>query len=149
MQNKQYKLNSKINASPHKKHLGIALELMMPLKDRYEKILIDQDEIDFDDMIGKALEYVLNESFKPCWKYIMVDEFQDISDPRARLVKALKDKTTNCSLFCVGDDWQAIYRFTGSDISFTTGFSDYFGVTQFTKLKKTFRFNKGNIYSAF
>ena len=137
----QKKLNSKINASPHKKHLGIALELMMPLKDRYEKILADQDEIDFDDMIGKALEYVLNGSFKPNWKYIMVDEFQDISDPRARLVKTLKDKTTNCSLFCVGDDWQAIYRFTGSDISFTTGFLDYFGATQFTKLKKTFRFN--------
>ena len=137
----QEKLNSKINASPYKEYLDIALELMMPLKDRYEKILIDQDEIDFDDMIGKALEYVLNGRFKPNWKYIMVDEFQDISDPRARLVKALKDKTTNCSLFCVGDDWQAIYRFTGSDISFTTGFSDYFGVTQFTKLKKTFRFN--------
>ena len=137
----QKKLNSKINASPHKKHLDIALELMMPLKDRYEKILTDQDEIDFDDMIGKALEYVLNESFKPSWKYIMVDEFQDISDPRARLVKALKDKAMNCSLFCVGDDWQAIYRFTGSDITFTTGFSDYFGATQFTKLKQTFRFN--------
>ena len=135
------KLNSKINASPHKEHLNIALELMMPLKDRYEKILIEQDDIDFDDMIGKALEYVINGRFKPYWKYIMVDEFQDISDPRARLVKALKDKTTNCSLFCVGDDWQAIYRFTGSDISFTTGFSDYFGATEFTKLKKTFRFN--------
>jgi DNA helicase IV len=147
----QRKLNSKLNASPHKKHLDIALELMMPLKDRYEKILTDQDEIDFDDMIGKALEYVLNGSFKPNWKYIMVDEFQDISDPRARLVKALKDKAMNCSLFCVGDDWQAIYRFTGSDISFTTGFSDYFGVTQFTKLKKTFRFNNsiGDISSQF
>ena len=137
----QEKLNSKLNVSPHKKHLDIALELMMPLRDRYEKILIDQDEIDFDDMIGKALEYVLKGSFVPQWKYIMVDEFQDISDPRARLVKALKDKASDCSLFCVGDDWQAIYRFAGSDISFTTGFSDYFGATQFTKLKKTFRFN--------
>nr|MBT6355069.1 UvrD-helicase domain-containing protein [Pelagibacteraceae bacterium] len=137
----QKKLNSKINASPHKKHLNIALELMMPLKDRYDKILIEQDDIDFDDMIGKALEYVLNGRFKPQWKYIMVDEFQDISDPRARLVKALKDKAADCSLFCVGDDWQAIYRFAGSDISFTTGFTNYFGVTQFTKLKKTFRFN--------
>jgi DNA helicase-4 len=114
---------------------------MMPLMNRYEKILRDNDEIDFDDMIGKALEYVENGSFKPHWKYIMVDEFQDISDPRARLVQALKEKSNNCSLFCVGDDWQAIYRFTGSDISFTTGFSEYFGVTKFTKLKKTFRFN--------
>ena len=137
----QDKLNSKINSSPHKKHLNIALELMMPLMERYEKALTDSDEIDFEDMIGKALKYVLDGSFKSSWKYIMVDEFQDISDPRARLVKALKDKSNDCSLFCVGDDWQAIYRFTGSDISFTTGFSEYFGATQFTKLKKTFRFN--------
>ena len=137
----QKKLEAKLNASPHKEHLEIALELMMPLKDRYEKILNDDDEIDFDDMIGKALEYVLKGSFKPQWKYIMVDEFQDISDPRARLVKALKERAMDCSLFSVGDDWQAIYRFAGSDISFTTGFSDYFGATQFTKLKKTFRFN--------
>ena len=137
----QDKLNSKINASPYKKHLNIALELMMPLMNRYEKILRDNDELDFEDMIGKALEYVLDGSFKPKWKYIMVDEFQDISDPRARLVQALKEKSNNCSLFCVGDDWQAIYRFSGSDISFTTGFSEYFGATQFTKLKKTFRFN--------
>jgi len=113
----------------------------MPLMERYEKALTDSDEIDFEDMIGKALKYVLDGSFKSSWKYIMVDEFQDISDPRARLVKALKDKSNDCSLFCVGDDWQAIYRFTGSDISFTTGFSEYFGATQFTKLKKTFRFN--------
>ena len=137
----QEKLNSKINASPHKKHLNIALELMKPLKDRYDKILIEQDDIDFDDMIGKAKDYVEKGKFKPSWKYIMVDEFQDISDPRAQLVKALKEKAMNCSLFCVGDDWQSIYRFAGSDISFTTGFSNYFGVTQFTKLKKTFRFD--------
>jgi len=137
----QDKLNRKIDSSPYKKHLHIAKELMMPLWTRYEKILRDSHKIDFDDMIGKALEYVENGSFKPHWKYIMVDEFQDISDPRARLIQALKEKSNNCSLFCVGDDWQAIYRFTGSDISFTTGFSEYFGVTQFTKLKKTFRFN--------
>lgn len=137
----QDKLNRKIDSSPYKEHLNIAKELMMPLWDRYEKILSDSHKIDFDDMIGKALEYVENGSFKPHWKYIMVDEFQDISDPRARLVQALKEKSNNCSLFCVGDDWQAISRFTGSDISFTTGFSEYFGVTKFTKLKKTFRFN--------
>ena len=38
----QEKLNSKLNASPYKKHLDIAIELMMPLRDGYEKILINQ-----------------------------------------------------------------------------------------------------------
>ena len=134
-------LDRKIKASSCQKHLIIALELLEPIRDRYEKILKDNDDIDFYDMIGKALGYVQEGKFKTSWKYIMVDEFQDISDPRARLVQALKAQRNDCSLFCVGDDWQAIYRFTGSDISFTTGFSDYFGKTKITKLKKTFRFN--------
>ncbi|MBU3824826.1 MAG: DNA helicase IV, partial [Candidatus Oceanisphaera merdipullorum] len=45
------------------------------------------------------------------------------------------------SLFCVGDDWQAIYRFSGSDVSLTTHFADTFGASRITKLDKTFRFN--------
>jgi DNA helicase-4 len=56
-------------------------------------------------------------------------------------VKALRDSVPDCSLFCVGDDWQAIYRFTGSDIGYTTGFQDKFGATKVTALDKTFRFN--------
>ncbi len=134
-------LEKKIKASLYPEHLNIALELLEPIRNRYEKVLRDNDDIDFDDMIGKALEYVQDGKFKSTWKYIMVDEFQDISDPRARLVQALKTQKDNCSLFCVGDDWQAIYRFAGSDISFTTGFSDFFGRTKTTKLGKTFRFN--------
>ena len=58
-----------------------------------------------------------------------------------RLVKALKKSVSECSLFCVGDDWQSIYRFTGSDIRFTTEFKKKFGSTKIIKLDKTFRFN--------
>jgi len=104
-------------------------------------LLKDNQEIDFDDMIGKALDYVQAGRFRSPWRYILVDEFQDISDPRARLVSALKASAPDASLFCVGDDWQAIYRFTGSDIQFTTDFSSVFGATKVTALDKTFRFN--------
>jgi DNA helicase-4 len=55
-------------------------------------------------MIGKALRYVETGRYKPVWQYIMVDEFQDISEPRARLIKALQQASPGCSLFCVGDD---------------------------------------------
>ena len=85
--------------------------------------LLNQKEIDFEDMIGQAIAYVSGGSIlHPPWNYILVDEFQDISEPRAKLVKALRDSVPECSLFCVGDDWQAIYRFTGSDIRFHYGF---------------------------
>jgi len=71
----------------------------------------------------------------------MVDEFQDISEPRARLVKALRDSHKGSSLFAVGDDWQAIYRFSGADLRLTTQFEQYFGFTSQSELDLTFRFN--------
>lgn len=123
------------------------LELLSPIYQLYQKHLLDCNEIDFEDMIIKAIQYVESNRFKSNWKHILVDEFQDISEPRARLIKALKTQVSGSSLFCVGDDWQAIYRFTGADISLTTQFASYFGATQITALDKTFRFN--NSISAF
>ena len=137
----QSKLDKKITNSPYPKHLKAMLEIVHPIMEKYQHALDTNEEIDFEDMIGKALDYVESGKFKPTWKYIMVDEFQDISDSRARLVQALQRNSKKCSLFCVGDDWQAIYRFQGSDISFTTKFSDFFGATKSTTLGKTFRFN--------
>ena len=137
----QSKLNKKIENSPYPKHLEIMLELVNPVMDKYQQVLDANEEIDFEDMIGKALDYVETGKFKSTWQYIMVDEFQDISDSRARLVQALQRSSKKCSIFCVGDDWQSIYRFQASDISFTTGFDAFFGATKSTTLGKTFRFN--------
>ena len=115
--------------------------ILSPIYELYQNHLKENQEIDFDDMIHKAINYVESGRFAPPWRYILVDEFQDISKPRARLVKVLKESANECSLFCVGDDWQSIYRFTGSDIRFTTEFKKKFGPTKITELDKTFRFN--------
>ena len=115
--------------------------ILSPIYKLYQNHLKEKQEIDFDDMIHKAIGYVESGRFISHWRYILVDEFQDISEPRARLVKALQESANECSLFCVGDDWQSIYRFTGSDIRFTTEFKKKFGSTKITKLDKTFRFN--------
>lgn len=118
-----------------------ALKIVVPIYERYETFLKENEHIDFDDMIGKAIAYVQCSRFVSPWRFILVDEFQDISEPRARLVRALRESVDACSLFCVGDDWQSIYRFTGSDIRFTTDFEAGFGATKITILDKTFRFN--------
>lgn len=123
-----------------------AFALLEPILNRYQQHLSACGDIDFEDMIGKAISYVQRGQFISPWRYIMVDEFQDISEPRARLVRALRDSSSTtsngkASLFCVGDDWQAIYRFTGADVSLTTKFTEYFGVTAETYLDQTFRFN--------
>jgi DNA helicase-4 len=127
------------NAEPER--LAQALALLQPLHQAYRNELSGRGEIDFDDMIGRALEYVEQGRFRPGWQHILVDEFQDISEPRARLIRALREAGTGATLFGVGDDWQSIYRFTGSDVQLTTGFGDFFGPASVTALERTFRFN--------
>lgn len=117
------------------------LGLVLPLLHRYQQELAELGHIDFDDMIEQATELVCQGRFAVPWRYILVDEFQDISAPRAALLQALRDASPELSLFCVGDDWQAIYRFSGADVSLTTRFADTFGASRITKLDKTFRFN--------
>ncbi|GGI75115.1 hypothetical protein GCM10007978_10980 [Shewanella hanedai] len=114
---------------------------------RYEQHLTSLNTIDFSDMISQAVKMSGARDFHQKtagrfrFKYIMVDEFQDISAERAKLVTQLRDSSPDCALFCVGDDWQAIYRFTGSDLRLTTDFSNRFGATKAVTLDKTFRFN--------
>ena len=133
-----------------------AFELLQPILQQYQQYLSAHGDIDFEDMIAKALAYLQSGQYVSPWQYIMVDEFQDISEPRARLVRALRDSRTkkgnsDTSLFCVGDDWQAIYRFSGADVRLTTQFKRYFGHASETYLDLTFRFNNriGEVASAF
>jgi len=98
-------------------------------------------EIDFNDMINKAERYISKGVYHSKFKYILVDEFQDISYNRFKLMKALLASNPSAKLFCVGDDWQSIYRFTGSDVSIMTNFNDYFKPSEILYLNKTFRFN--------
>lgn len=103
------------------------VELFGSLLDRYTETLRASNEIDFNDMIAQATERVTSGKYRSLFKYILVDEFQDMARGRARLVKALRDRVPDSRLFCVGDDWQSIYRFTGSDIAMMIKFDEHFG----------------------
>lgn len=107
----------------------------------YEQLLNEAGEIDFSDMINSAEAAASARQWLSPWKYILVDEFQDLSIGRYRLIEALLRQRPDAKLFAVGDDWQAIYRFAGSDISLMTGFRKHFGKCTVTKLDRTFRFN--------
>ena len=85
------------------------------------------DRIDFEDMILRAARYVEDGRYVSPFRHILVDEFQDISQGRARLIKALKAQHADTRLFAVGDDWQSIYRFAGSDIHVMRNFGEEFG----------------------
>ncbi len=141
MQHDTAQLQARIDADTDALRLEQALLLLHPLHTAYRTLLQSRDEIDFDDMIARALHYVEQGRFASPWRHILVDEFQDISTVRARLVRALRDAVPGAALFAVGDDWQSIYRFAGSDVGLTTGFADFFGKASIMALEQTFRFN--------
>jgi len=116
------------------------MELIEGLRQAYVGELRSRNHLDFDDMILLATQYLRQGMFKPEWKYILVDEFQDISVSRWNfLMELLKAPAT--SLTVVGDDWQAIYAFVGGKLEYTTRFQNNVGNHALTKLQKTFRYN--------
>jgi DNA helicase IV len=103
------------------------LDVFAPVFEEYEKRL--GGRIDFEDMILRAARYAETGKYVSPFRHILVDEFQDISQSRARLVKALKAQHPDVRMFAVGDDWQSIFRFAGSDIHLMRHFGGEFGGT--------------------
>ena len=113
--------------------------LLEPLFTAYEEELKKTDEIDFNDMINIATDLVRNGKVVNPFSQVIVDEYQDISKARFSLLSALR-MSRYYDLFCVGDDWQSIYRFAGSDISFILDFEKYWGPTAVSRIETTYRF---------
>lgn len=101
------------------------LDVFAPVLAEYQKRL--DGRIDFEDMILRAARYAETGRYVSPFRHILVDEFQDISQSRARLVKALKSQHSDVRIFAVGDDWQSIFRFAGSDIHLMRHFGPEFG----------------------
>ena len=117
------------------------LSLLEPIFNDYCTYLTEHDEIDFNDMINLATKYVQDGKYTNPYKYVIVDEYQDISKARFNLLHNLR-KSRDFELFCVGDDWQSIYRFAGSDIGFILNFEKYWGATEISKIETTYRFSQ-------
>ncbi|WP_456295583.1 DNA helicase IV [Vibrio sp. AK197] len=125
--------------------LNSELSLVWPCYQAWQQMLKETGHIDFNVMITRATQYVKRGKFIPPWTFIMIDEYQDISPQRLALVEALcernKKQQTPCVLFAVGDDWQSIYQFAGSDVDLTTGFARRFPNSTIHYLDTTYRFN--------
>lgn len=103
----------------------------------YMSKLEEKGKIDFDTMILESTKQLFNvDGYE--YKYILVDEFQDMTTSRMKFLRALIEKG-NAHLFAVGDDWQSIYRFNGSDISIFTDFQHYFEYAELSYIRQTHR----------
>ena len=119
----------------------IIKNIFQPVYEHYINALSDSDQIDFTDAILQATE-ICRTSHPVEYDYIIVDEFQDISVDRYNFLKVLREGNPPAKLYCVGDDWQSIYRFSGSDMALFNQFSEYFGATEINKIETTYRFGE-------
>ncbi|MET3465038.1 UvrD-helicase domain-containing protein [Variovorax atrisoli] len=114
------------------------LRLFQQLWQAWEEKLRGSRCIDFEDMLNQATDCIESGKWKSPYELVMVDEFQDASQARARMVTALM-RGQDKYLFAVGDDWQGINRFAGADLGVMTGFEALFGKATTLKLETTFR----------
>jgi DNA helicase IV len=123
------------------KRFLVFMDVFKPLYQHYEAELRNKSSIDYNDMINHAAQHFRGGKFTKPYQYILVDEFQDMSLGRYELIKTIRQQNPGVKLYAVGDDWQSIFRFTGSDISIITQFEKQFGYTRQTAVLKTYRFN--------
>ena len=115
------------------------IEIFETIFVHYQKKLESENRVDFEDMLLMGKKYINDQNIK----FLIVDEFQDISPLRAEVLKKIQNHNKNVQLFVVGDDWQAIYGFSGGDISIIVkNFEKYFGNRNKKDLGLTYRFNQ-------
>ncbi|MHA3786482.1 UvrD-helicase domain-containing protein [Mycoplasma sp. Z244C] len=121
------------------KRTTLFLEIAKDIYLYYKNLLNSLNRIDFDDMILKSINVIktVDKSLFN-YKYIIVDEFQDISHSRIKLLKNLIHRS-DAKLFAAGDDWQSIYSFNGCDINIFLDFKHHFPSGEISKITTTYR----------
>ena len=119
----------KKSASNQHERVRIFYELFTPLYDGYRKYCVNKSYLDFDDLIIQTIKLLkqnpeIRNIYLNKYKYVLVDEFQDVNNLQVRLLDLLLKPETQ--LFCVGDDWQSIYGFRGSEVDYIVNFEKYF-----------------------
>ena len=116
--------------------------LALPLLQRYMSYCTDKSYLDFNDLISTSISLFrhhpdIAEKYRNQYRYIQVDEFQDVNNLQVELIKLMLTEQTQ--LFCVGDDWQSIYGFRGSNVGYIIEFEKHFPGAQTIKLNLNYR----------
>ncbi len=132
------------NNAAHDQHERIRdfYKLALPLIVKYQEYCINKSYLDFNDMISRTISLFKNyedilDKFRSKYSYILVDEFQDVNNLQVELIRMLL--TSQTQLFCVGDDWQSIYGFRGSNVSYIIEFGKHFENASVIKLNLNYR----------
>jgi len=117
-------------------------EVAISIVEKYIHYCTNKSYLDFNDLILRSTTLFQNNSdisslFKNKYQYVLVDEFQDVNNLQVELIKLLL--TDQTQLFCVGDDWQSIYGFRGSNVSYIIEFEKHFANSKVIKLNLNYR----------
>ena len=126
---------SKISSEEYRK-------LFLTVFEQYQKELselLEKHQTTFSGLIKLAIQYLRSGQIRTRFRYIIVDEYQDLSALRQEFLRLLIE-SSQANLFAVGDDWQAIYGFSGSRVDFTLNFRRFWGDFSLHRISKTYRF---------
>lgn len=117
-------------------------DLALPIVEKYIGYCTNKSYLDFNDLISRSTSLFRNcpditNKYKNKFQYILVDEFQDVNNLQVDLIKLLL--TDQSQLFCVGDDWQSIYGFRGSNVSYIVEFEKHFPDSKVVTLNLNYR----------
>ena len=117
-------------------------ELAIPIINEFNDYCTNKSYLDFDGLLTKSIQLLqeypnIRERYHDRFKYILVDEFQDVNNLQVKLLNLLTKKSTQ--LFCVGDDWQSIYGFRGSEIGYIVNFKEHFADSELLTLNLNYR----------
>ncbi len=131
----------KSQKDPHER-IRSFYKVAIPVIEKYIHYCINKSYLDFNDLISTTISLFKNQTdivhqFQKKYQYILVDEFQDVNNLQVDLIKLLL--TDQTQLFCVGDDWQSIYGFRGSNVSYIIEFENYFTNPKTIKLNLNYR----------
>lgn len=118
---------------------------------KYQEYLIDNNLVDFDDLILYTLqiltkEKTIREHYQEAFEYILVDEFQDIDNVQYEMIELLCNEST--SVFVVGDPDQTIYTWRGANINIIMDFEKHFEGTETIFLNQNYRSTKNILNGA-
>ncbi|MDX2133742.1 MAG: UvrD-helicase domain-containing protein [Saprospiraceae bacterium] len=135
------KMLEQAQTDPHER-IRAFYALAIPLLHDYAAYCTDHSYLDFNDLIGRTLSLLRNHEDiarreRNQYRYVLVDEFQDVNTLQVELIKQLLSDDTQ--LFCVGDDWQSIYGFRGSDVQYILDFEKHFPGARLIQLDLNYR----------
>lgn len=117
-------------------------KLLLTVSEKYQRelsSLLGKHQTTFSGLIKLAIRYLRSGQIRTRFRYIIVDEYQDLSALRQEFLHLLIE-SSQANLFAVGDDWQAIYGFSGSRVNFTLNFCKFWGDFSLHRISKTYRF---------